>query len=110
MKFVYKVLLVDLVLVLGLYFVLGDLSWRSYYAMSPHNACGGVCSYTPSFSFNVLTRFFTMAGNGVPLTSPPTLDWVQLLLLALFALNGWYLYSTFGANRGAKAPPDSHAG
>ena len=93
MKFGYKVLLVDFVLVVALYFVLQDLSWRTYYAMTPHDACGGLCTYVPSFGYSVLTRYFTMAGNGVSLTSPPTLDWVQILAVLLIAINGWYVYS-----------------
>lgn len=96
----YTVLLADLILVVALYFVLQDLSWRSYYALAPHDRCGGLCSYTPSTSYSLLTRFFTMAGNGVSLTSPPTLDWVQILAVVLVALNGWYLYSELRARRG----------
>lgn len=95
MKFGYKVLLVDLLFVVALYFVFSDLSWRTYYAMSPHDACGGLCSYTPSFSFSLLTRFFTMAGNGVSLTSPPTLDWVQVIVVLLVAVNGWTAFDSY---------------
>ena len=99
MKLGYKVLLVDIVVVVALYFVLSDLSWRSSYAEAPHDRCGGLCSYVPSFSFSFLTRFFTMTGNGLPLTSPPTLDWVQVLSVLLILANGWYLYSLLQSRR-----------
>ena len=88
-KLGYKLVLVDLVLVAALYFVLQDISWRTYYAMTPH---AGVSGYTPSFSYSLLTRFFSMAGSNVPLTSPPTLDWVQVIAYVLVAINAWYAY------------------
>ena len=99
MKLWYKVLLADIVLVVALYFVLGDLNWRTSYAALPHNACGGFCTYTPSFGYGLFTRIFTMSGNGVKLTSPPMLDWVQVLALLLLLVNGWYLYVFLRENR-----------
>ena len=108
-KLLYKVLLADIVLVVALYFVLQDLSWRAYYAMSPHDACGGLCGYTPSSGYSLFTRFFTMAGNGVSLTSPPTLDWVQVLAVALLVANGWYLYTVLMARRKSTAGPAAAA-
>ncbi len=109
MKSGYKVLLFDLVVVIALYFVLSDLSWRSYYAMSPHDACGGLCSYTPSFGYSILARFFTMAGNGTSLTSPPTLDWVQVIAVALLLVNGYYLYLVLHSRKNPQAAPVQHA-
>ena len=108
---VLKLALVDLVLLTGLYYVIQDLQWRSSYASSVHYACGGPCSYTPSFSHSILTQFFTMtnANTNTSLTSPPTLDWIQLLVLALVVINVWYGYSLFerrkARNVGAASVP-----
>jgi hypothetical protein len=107
------VVIADVLLLTGLYYVVLDLQWRSAYASSIHYACEGPCSYTASFSRSILTQFFTMTGNNASLTSPPTLDWVQLLVLALVLINVWYGYSFIferrkeGSNAaaGAEAPP-----
>lgn len=92
------VLLVDAALLVALFYVAGDLQWRVSYASSVHHACPTGCSYAPSFGYSVLTQFFTMAGNGASLTSPPTLDWVQLIALFLVLVNGWYAYLRFRPN------------
>ena len=91
-----KVIAADLVLLAALLWVLQDLQWRTGYAASPH---AGTTGYTPSFSYSVLTQFFNMAGNGVSLTSPPTLDWVQFLVYVLVALNAWFAYQTLRHRR-----------
>ena len=104
MRAEFKVLLVDAVLLIAEYSVIQDLSWRSGYAASPQDRCAGICSYTPSFGHNILTQYFTMAGNGVSLTSPPTLDWVQLLGLALVLVNVWYGYNLWLKRRQSKGP------
>ncbi len=90
---VYKVAIVDVLALLALYYVLQDIQWRTSYAASPHAACGGVCEYSPSFSYGILTRMFTMAGNNQHLVSPLTLDWVQALSLVLIIANLWFAYS-----------------
>ena len=94
MKLWYKVLAGDLLFVFAFYSVLQDLSWRTYYAASPHDACGGLCTYTPSFSYGFLTRTFTLAGNNASLVSPPTLDWVQVIIYTLVLVNLWLVYVT----------------
>ena len=91
--------LADTVLLFALYSVFQDLQWRTGYAASLHSACPQFCSYSPSFSYNLLTQFFTLARSGVRLTSPPTLDWVQLLAYFLVALNAWYAYKTLKLRR-----------
>jgi hypothetical protein len=98
-KLVYKVLFVDIVLVVALYFVLQDLQWRTSYAASPHDACGGLCTYAPSFGYGIFTRVFTMSGNGVGLASPLMVDWVQILAVLLALVNGWYLYVVLRARK-----------
>jgi hypothetical protein len=98
-KLEYKILLVDIVLVVALYSVLQDLQWRTSYAASLHDACGGLCSYAPSFGYGVFTRVFTLSGNGVRLASPPMVDWVQILVVLLVLVNGWYLYVVLRAKK-----------
>ena len=94
------VLIIDVVLLVALFYVVGDLQWRVTYAASVHSACPSPgCSYAPSFSYSVLTQFFTMAGNGVALTSPPTLDWIQALSYALVAINVWFVYRWYRSSR-----------
>ena len=93
MRNAFKVLLVDAVLLVAAFYVLENLQTRSVFAATTRDVCGGPCSYAPSYSYGVFTRFFTMTGNGVRLVSPPTLDWVQLLSLALVVVNVWFVYA-----------------
>ncbi|MDE1853718.1 MAG: hypothetical protein KGI38_08230 [Thaumarchaeota archaeon] len=94
------VLVIDAVLLIALFYVVGDLQWRVTYATSAHSACPPPgCGYAPSFSYSLLTQFFTMAGNGVSLTSPPTLDWIQALSYALVAINAWFVYRWYRSSR-----------
>jgi hypothetical protein len=104
-----KALMADVILLASLFYVILDLQSRAAFAASPHNVCGHLCSYTPSFSYNLLTQFFTMTGNGQQLVSPPTLDWVQLLSLALVVVNVWLAYAFFAKRREAKARRQSTA-
>jgi len=92
----------DFVLVVLELLVLQDLQWRTSYAASVHAGTNG---YTPSFSYNVLTRVFTMSGNGPSLVSPLTLDWVQLLAIVLVVVNVWLGYATLSRHRAFKTPP-----
>ena len=80
----FKILIADAVLLAAEFLILQDLQWRSSYA-----AAEGL---SPSYSYSVLTQFFAISGGGATLTSPPTLDWVQLLVVVLVVLNVWYAY------------------
>jgi len=100
---VFKVLVVDAILLIAEFYVIQDLQWRTAYAASLHGACAAFCRYSPSFSYSFLVRFFTMSGNGASLTSPPTLDWVQLLAYVLFAVNVWFAYTVIAKRRSPKA-------
>ncbi len=93
---VVKAALADMVLLVALAFVLQDLDWRAYYAGTAH---AGVSGYSPSFSLSLFTRFFTMSGSGVSLTSPPILDWVQILVLGLILVNGWFIYAVLRSRK-----------
>jgi hypothetical protein len=98
MKTYLLVLLVDLLLAVSLVYVVGDLQWRVAYASSPHPRTTG---YATSFAYSVFTRVFTMSGGGISLSSPLTLDWVQVLGVLLVALNGWFLYTVYSKRRKA---------
>jgi len=98
-KATYKVVIVDVLSFVALYYILQDLQWRTSYAASPHDACRGICQYSPSFSYNFLIRFFAMDGNGQHLVSPPTLDWVQVFSIVLVVANLWFAYSFIKARR-----------
>lgn len=103
---IYWIVAFDAILLAALAFVYRDLQWRVGYAESVHTACPAAgCSYSASFSFGFLTRLFTMSGNGVSLTSPPTLDWVQVIALLLVVVNGWYAFHYLrGKKRVVRAP------
>lgn len=98
-----KVLVADVVLLVGVFYLLGDIDWRAAYASSIHAACAHVCRYTPSFAYGPLTYQFTMSGNGVHLTSPPTFDWLQVFVLLLLAINIWFGYTILARRRAARA-------
>jgi len=84
------VLVADIILLAAMFSVFQDLQWRTGYAASTH---AGTAGYAPSFSYSLLIQFFNMAGKGVSLTSPPTLDWVQTLAYVLVVLNVWFAVS-----------------
>jgi hypothetical protein len=95
----------DIIMLVAAFYVVQDLQWRSAYASAAINRCGGAtCSYTPSFSYGILTQIFTMTGNSVQLSSPVTLDWIQALVYVLILLNGWLIY-TWARSRRAAGPP-----
>ena len=96
MKSLVLVLLADAMLLLAVFYVVGDLQWRVAYASSPH---GHTTGYAASFSYSIFTQVFTMSGSGVTLSSPLTLDWIQVLALVLVVLNGWYVYSLVARRR-----------
>jgi len=85
------VLIADVILLVAEFYVIQDLQWRTTFAASPHGSAPH--GYSPSFAYNIFTQFFTMSGNQVNLTSPATLDWVQLFTAALVVLNLWFAYT-----------------
>jgi hypothetical protein len=96
----FWVLVADVALVLGEYSVLLDVQSRSAYAASAH---AGISGYAPSYSYSVLIQFFTMTGGGASLTSPPTLDWTQAIVLTLVVLNSWFVYKTLASRKARSA-------
>ena len=87
-----KVLAADVIIVFAELMVIGDLQARGAYAASPHGSAN--VGYSPSLSYSVLTHVFTMSGGPIPLVSPTTLDWSQVLILAFVLTNLWYVYPT----------------
>jgi hypothetical protein len=99
----YFVLAADAALLVALFYVVEDWTWRVAYAESPHGHTEG---YAVSFSYSLFTQIFTMSANGARLASPPTLDWTQVLVAALVVVNAWYLYSRFSKREGVSVPAD----
>ena len=96
------VLVADLILVVAELLAIQDQLWRSSYAASFQ---GGMEGYAPSVSYNVLTRLFTMSGNGVSLASPLTLDWAQVIPIILLVINAWFGYTTLSSRGALKSTP-----
>lgn len=109
-----RLLAIDAVLVVLAYLVVQDQAVRAGYAASLHTACASLCSYAPSFSYGILIQYFTMTGNGVSLTSPPTLDWFQVIAVVLVMVNAWHFYSNYvkgrRAGKGDPAAPSPGSG
>ena len=87
-----KILVLDVLILLFGYFVAGDLQWRSSYAASE--------GLLPTYSYFPFIQLFTMSGRvmfgkALPLQSPPTLDWLQVLGAVFVVANLWYAYVTF---------------
>ena len=79
-----KVAAADAALLVALYYVLQDLAGRSAYAVSEH--------LVPTTSYLPFLRVLTIDGKNIPLKSPPTLDWVQVLVGLLAASVGVFIY------------------
>lgn len=84
-----KVALFDAAVLVALLLVLNDLSTRTSYARS----------WMPSTSYLPFLRVFSMVRTcrlpcvSMTLTSPPTLDWVQVLVVLLLASNLVFILS-----------------
>ena len=82
-----KILVVNVVLILLAYLVYQDVAARNAYA--------GALNFTPSTSYSILTHALTLSGRGTVLTSPPTLDWFQLLVLIAAATDAYMFWGYF---------------
>ena len=99
-----KVMVLDAVLLVALALVLGDLQWRVDYASTRN---GYKPAYAAAFAYSLLTRTFSMTGGAIQLTSPLTLDWVQVISVALVVVNGWYFYGLLRKRAGKPEMPTS---
>jgi hypothetical protein len=97
-----QVAFVDAVLLIFAYFVYQDLDWRNSFAASH--------GYAPSTSYSLLTRTFTLTGKGTTLQSPPTLDWIQVVVALLIVINLVYAFEAFRGSQVSKATPSERPG
>ena len=108
---VLKVLIVDAVLLLAGFEIIQDLQNRIQCALGStlyNQAC--LVRSSPSFSYSLLTRSFSMVVGGMYVQSPPTIDWVQLIAYVLVAINVWYGYTVYAQRRSPnaeKGPPQA---
>lgn len=81
---VLEIIAINLVLLLGLYFVTADVASRTAYAAREGS------SYF--FSQSLLVETSTLQGARGTLQSPLTLAWLQLLLAVLVVVDVLYVY------------------
>ena len=86
-----KALVADLLMLVAAYSVVMDLQWRNSFAA--FKGLNASTSYLP------FIRMFTMTGRSLPLESPPTLDWLQVLAAAFIVINVWYVFVTYADRR-----------
>jgi hypothetical protein len=92
-----KVAVVNLgALLLGVIVYLNRLSRDAY---------ASALGFHPSTSYSFLTLTFSMKGKGELLTSPPALDWIQLLAIAAALLDAYYLLGTLRERRRSSSQP-----
>ena len=91
-----KLAVVDAVLLIFAYYVFGNLEWRNSYASSH--------GFVPTTSFSLLTRSLALAGKGTVLRSPPTLDWIQVVVALLIIVNFVYAFEALRAPRSQEQP------
>jgi len=80
-----KIAVINALLLILAYLVYQDLSSRDAYAHE--------LAFSPSTSFSLFSRVFSLTGRGTILVSPLTLDWPQVLILALIVFD---IYSLLG--------------
>ncbi|MDV3244169.1 MAG: hypothetical protein LYZ66_03190 [Nitrososphaerales archaeon] len=89
-----EVVAANFILLLLLYWVSVDQAARAAYA-----AREGLAFI---FTRSILTQSSTLYGSSGPLSSPLTLDWEQLLLLALVAFDLLFAYGEIAGRRSAR--------
>ncbi|MBI3858924.1 MAG: hypothetical protein HY296_01595 [Thaumarchaeota archaeon] len=94
-----KMTLLDAILILAIVLVLGDLADRAAYARLEH--------FVPSATYFPFVSTFTILGANIPLVSPPTLDWVQVLAAALVISNVYFVLTGL---RPRRPPPIQEVG
>ena|SRR5215472_14772949 len=96
-----KVLIADAVLLIAEFFAISDVQARLTCANGAAlYGQGCLTRDSPGYSYSVLVQYLSMTSQGgLVLTSPPTLDWIQLLVVALIVINLWYIVKTFRSRR-----------
>ena len=96
---VIKVAIADALLLAGVYLVLVNRAWKIQCAMENGVNCE-VARTSPHFSYSLFTiSFSAISPSGMLLQSPPSLDWVQVLLAVFVVVNAWYAYSALRRRR-----------
>jgi hypothetical protein len=93
-----KVAVADVVLIIFLLWVLGDMQGRLSYATAEGRPA--------TFVHSIFIQFFQMSTSSLLLQSPPTLDWSEILVFVLVVINAYFAYSAF-RDRSSKIEPAS---
>lgn len=98
------VLVLDAVMLLAEFEIIQDVQNRVQCALGS-SLYGQSCMLrsSPSFSYSLLTRSFSMVVGGMRLQSPPTIDWVQLIAYVLVAVNVWFGYTVYVRRKAPRA-------
>ncbi len=89
---IIKVAIANALLLVGVYLTLVNRAWKRQCAIG--NAVNCTARTSPHFTYSVFTISFSMVSpSGMTLQSPPSLDWVQVLLAVLVVIDAWYVYS-----------------
>lgn len=94
---ILEILVVNLVLLLALYFVTGDVASRAAYA-----AREGLSYF---FTQSVLVETSSLQGHGTTLQSPLTLSWLQIIAALLVIIDAVYVYDWVQSRRVAPSAP-----
>ena len=84
MKGFVNLVLLDLVLFAILTGVLADEQWKAAYAIKK--------GMQPTIDYSILTQYFSMKTLPMTLVSPPTLSWIEVVVVLLAVSNGLFLY------------------
>jgi len=95
----FEVLVVDVLGLAGIFFVNQDIGMRISCTIP---GCTDLTRTSLGFSYSIFVKSFSMNVKNAywrTVVSPPTLDWIQVLGVALVAINLWYLYRALGGRR-----------
>lgn len=93
---VLEVIGANVILLVLLYWVTLDQAARSAYAAHEGLAF--------QIFHSVLSQTSTLWSSSGPLQSPPTLDWIQLLAIAILAFDALVVYGALARRRSARTP------
>jgi hypothetical protein len=91
-RLILKAAVANAVGIVLLYFVQLDLWWRSSCRLDTVPSC---ISHVASVTYFPFTKVTRLAGSGLPLTSPLTLDWFQVILVLLVVIDAYCLAQYF---------------
>jgi len=103
-----EVLVVDVLGLAGIFFVNQDIGMRIDCTVP---GCTNLARTSVGYSYSILTKTLSVTVRNASwrtVVSPPTLDWIQVLGVALVAVNLWYVYRAVTGRR-QRAPPSGQA-